>query len=927
MASYYIDIIDTTSPLTQLVLEDASASGIVLKWNGGDSKDGMAIVTSEFNFDMLTKTAEDAAFVEFYTGDEHRFKVLVRNNADDAVLWQGYVLPDLYSEPYKNGCFFVSFTAVDGLGRLKGKYLSEDYYSREKSLIDICCSILKLTGLELNLYFNPAIENSVNKDWNEIFVDTASFLDKEEKQDAYKILETLLKDTLCVCYQADNRWYIEGINTRHLRQVTYKIYDTEGVFSDTLVYNRLLKNITPLVTPQITIIPPYNEIVVSHKKTPPTFPKSIAKEINDGWAIVSGVVGEIYSSDWIGHGGMLEKCIAPNYNPQINHRGTENNGGSRHIDFPQDNSRFLSLRKKIFYKRGQRINIFLGFNLKRYYQSIPPPENIETWKNVFKYEILFNGSIIYGNLDDSIIYFEDLNFDASGKAELSIDHIFADQGLFDVRIYGLTGILQEKNLEAIVIAKAEIKVFGFVEDQKEMDLINGEFTIDKEVELTFSDDSSGASTAFRLKKLKENTAFFAKIDVAVLHSFVFNGKKYLQVQLAGANLINENRFDVYSASDNSSVDIIDVYYNFNDGDQMIVETSEFYSGLYVKKYATGDISESRLFWEQWTDSIYKIETNSFARTTANIYRRMFNTAHEKMDLTVLNAVKFNDIVLFKYVFEKDFIPLNCEWNLDENKSTLTLGRSYYKDATASPEDENVPPVVVAGQDIYLSQNQNTAVLNASAYDPDGFIVSQIWTKIAGGLGDVIETPLQLGTNLKNLTEDFYTYQIEVTDNDGAKASDLINIYRIITSNITLDLTSEVTTTPLLNYYLMRYYKLNINPNLPVNAIVSFSGLLKTKAIYRNQADSIIAECGVLKNGVIMAQSYIKHGDNPKEVDLSFSFNCISTDNIVFYSRNSIKNDGNNYSYSEINIGSHIVVAGDVVVTGLPIQKRASLGTP
>jgi len=151
--SYYIDIIDTTSPLTQIVVENASASGIVLNWNGGDTKDETAIVSSELNFDMLTKTADDAAFINFFTGDEHRFKVMIKDSVDDAIIWQGYVLPDLYSEPYKNVCFFVSFTATDGLGRLKGKYLPEEYYSREKSLIDIYCQILKLTGIELDLYF------------------------------------------------------------------------------------------------------------------------------------------------------------------------------------------------------------------------------------------------------------------------------------------------------------------------------------------------------------------------------------------------------------------------------------------------------------------------------------------------------------------------------------------------------------------------------------------------------------------------------------------------------------------------------------------------------------------------------------------------------------------------------------------------------
>ncbi|BFM41655.1 hypothetical protein CFS9_02960 [Flavobacterium sp. CFS9] len=926
--SYYVDIIDTLSPDTKLVIEYASASGIVLSWNGSDTKDDLSIVSSDLKFDMLTRTAEDGAFIKLFTGDEKRFKVLIKSYESDAIIWQGHILPDLYSEPYKGVSFFVSFGATDGLGRLKGRYLPDDYYSKEKSLIEILCKILSLTGLDLDLYFSPAIVNFVNKDWNTIYLDTIHFLDKKKK-DAYSILDMLLKDTMCVCFQADNRWYIEGLNVRQLRKVKYEVYSvTNAVYKGVYELNRLLKKITPLAEPFITMIPPYNEIAVTHKKVVPNFPKTIAADENAGWAIVSGVVGEIYSTDWIGHGGMLEKCVAPSYAPRIYHRGTEEGGAYRHTDFPQDNTRFLSLRKKIYYKKGQRININIEFGLKRYYEVIPPPENIETWKNAFKYEILFNGDVIYGNADYNIIYFEDLNFDTGGKATLSIDHIFPSEGLFDVKIYGLTGVLQETNLECIIINKAEIKVFGFIEDQREVDLISGEFSIDKEVELTFADDSSGMSAGFRLSKLNGETDFFVIIDVPVLHSFELNNKKYLQLQLAGVNLVDENRYNVYSVLDNSLVEVIDVFYNFKDGEQMVIETNKFYNeGLYVKKYASDDIEESRLNWEQWTDVVYKIEKSNYAKIIANINRRIFNTAVEKIDLDVKNSVKFNDIILFNYVFEKDFFVLNCSWNLDDNRTTLVLGRSFYKDVgTTIPEDKNIPPIVLAGNDIYMSEDQNSIVLNATAYDPDGDIVNVVWTKEVGGFGDIIVSPNNLSTVIKNLIEDYYRFKIEVTDNDGDKASDFIDVYRVKTSNVALDLISETTTSPLQSYYLYRIYKLNIDPNLPVNAIVSFSGLLKTEAIYRNEADSIIAECGVIKNGVVLTQSYIKHGNNPKKVELSFSFNCISTDEITFYTRNSIKNHGNNYSYSEINIGTFVIVSGDLVITGLPIQKISNIGT-
>jgi hypothetical protein len=71
---------------------------------------------------------------------------------------------------------------------------------------------------------------------------------------------------------------------------------------------------------------------------------------------------------------------------------------------------------------------------------------------------------------------------------------------------------------------------------------------------------------------------------------------------------------------------------------------------------------------------------------------------------------------------------------------LTLARAYYKDATAT-RLVMIIPIVLAGDDIYLSNNQTTASVIATAYDPDGFIASQEWTKITGGF--VVVIALQL----------------------------------------------------------------------------------------------------------------------------------------------------------------------------------------
>lgn len=922
--SYYLDIIDTTSPLTQVVVENASASGIVLKWNGGDTKDEMAIVTSEFNFDMLTTTAEDAAFIGFFTGDEHKYKLLVKNSVDDAIVWTGYVLPDLYSEPYKNGCFFVSFTASDGLGRLKGKYLPDDYYSQEKSLIDIYCAILTLTGIELDLYFNPAIENFVQKDWNQIYINTASFKDNKKKKDAYTILEILLQDTLCVCYQADNRWYIEGINTRNVRSVTYKIYNTSGVYVESLVYDRLLKRITPLVTPIITIIPPYNEITVNHKKIEPFLPDTLSKETNDGWAIVTGVTGEIYGNDWISTGDLDAKCVAPDYYCTVRAQGYYSGGN---INFPQNDTQWISLKEKPFISKGQKVKLSFEFQIKRPGYTTADPANMNDWKNPFKYEILFNEVVLYSNFGGVVEDNEELIFDTSASAKLEIEHIFVEEGLLDIKIYRPPGIVNNNRVEGIIIAKADISVIAFEETETETNLISGDFTIDKTVDLTYGNDKSGFSDAFRLAKLKEATATFNEIEVAILYGFTLGGKFYSVVSLEGANVIKENLYQVYHTG--VLVAVNDVVFNFNNGEQMVVETAVAYtSGSFiVKKYAVDDVIGSRAHWTQWTDAIYKIENTTYPKTVSNIYRRMFNEAHEKLDLVAFNAVKFNDLVLFKYLYEKDFFVLNCSWNLDEDKTTLTLGRSHYKDAGSTiPGDDNIPPIVLAGDDIYIADGVTTASVIATAFDPDGYIASQVWTKTVGGFGDVIDTPFDLATGFSNLTEDIYIYQIQVTDNNGATAIDTVNVLRIKDYTVTLDLVSETIDTDVNHPSIIRRYQLNFDPELLTDFVVTFNGTLYLlTAISGTSGVDGYSKYEIFKNG---ASIETREGYYPGEV-IGITLNYYAGDEIFFELTTSAvagaSGSGDTATASaELTISEYTMVSGYGNIIGLPITKTQTV---
>lgn len=87
---------------------------------------------------------------------------------------------------------------------------------------------------------------------------------------------------------------------------------------------------------------------------------------------------------------------------------------------------------------------------------------------------------------------------------------------------------------------------------------------------------------------------------------------------------------------------------------------------------------------------------------------------------------------------------------------------------------NIPPVTEAGTDL------NTAVSVASlhgsdSYDPDGSVVSYKWTKVAGPSTFLISNDAAANPSVSNLLVGNYQFQLETTDNAGAKTVDIVKV--------------------------------------------------------------------------------------------------------------------------------------------------------
>ena len=98
----------------------------------------------------------------------------------------------------------------------------------------------------------------------------------------------------------------------------------------------------------------------------------------------------------------------------------------------------------------------------------------------------------------------------------------------------------------------------------------------------------------------------------------------------------------------------------------------------------------------------------------------------------------------------------------------------YKRGSAPPA--NQPPIANAGTDVTITLPANSVQLNGNnSYDPDGTVTSYSWAKIAGPSQFNISNSTIVNPVFSNLVAGTYTLRLTVTDNNGAKATDDINI--------------------------------------------------------------------------------------------------------------------------------------------------------
>lgn len=192
---------------------------------------------SQLIISVISQT--DFQYINLHTADARQYRVTVKKNT--VLYWKGWILPDLFNEPYVAPPYVVNISARCGLGELDKITVPEKVMSYVdgstpalKSFVNLYSIVtyaLRLLNLDMNLKEAINIYNAERTtapiDTDTTLTDTYIDLTQYTDFTLYELLSDIFKVNTARIYQQDGFWWV--VRLKELTQtLRYRILDING---------------------------------------------------------------------------------------------------------------------------------------------------------------------------------------------------------------------------------------------------------------------------------------------------------------------------------------------------------------------------------------------------------------------------------------------------------------------------------------------------------------------------------------------------------------------------------------------------------------------------------------------------------------------------------------------------------------------------
>ena len=255
----------------------------VLSYPGDEFDVFRPLYGSQLTLSLISQV--DFEYISLHTADARRFRVTVKKAG--VVFWKGWIIPDLFSEPYVAPPYIVQITARCGLGELENVPVPDSIMSyvdggtpaakQFVNLYSIVTHALRSLDLGLNIHEAVNIYNAERPtapvDTDSTLTDTYVDISQYSELSLYEMLSDILRVHEARMFQQDGAWWI--VRLREYNQtMRYRILDVGGSsvigFDDTKSTTFLIGkphgNLIVNNGPELKINPAWKEFTIKKKR-------------------------------------------------------------------------------------------------------------------------------------------------------------------------------------------------------------------------------------------------------------------------------------------------------------------------------------------------------------------------------------------------------------------------------------------------------------------------------------------------------------------------------------------------------------------------------------------------------------------------------------------------------------------------------------